>query len=300
MNTPKDRTKYYAVADIARLTGIVPHDILKKAEELGTPLTSHDNAVFIERALLPEFFDAFFEGQHYRTRYRLPSWLASSEEPWCRVVRAVYEESVSRPTSLSPQQGEFLRSLVVNANPRHVVEIGSFIGVSTLWIAGALKDARNSGRMTAIDLFADIFPMANKSRTRCILDPIVMVKKNLKEAGVDSLVRLMPGNSQEIGAKWGTLGQEPIDFLYIDGDHTAEGCMADFQNFLPHVRPGGLIVLHDVFPEICGCKGPRHLLNFLRGHRQFETFDIETSPHNFGMSLVRLRTGWKPRKEVID
>ena len=181
--------------------------ITQKAEELGTELTSHENALFIARALLPEFFDAFFEGRHYRIRYRLPSWLAGSEEPWCRVLRTVYEESVSRPTSLSPQQGEFLRSLVVNANPKHVVEIGSFIGVSTLWIASALKDARNGGRLTAIDLFADIFPMANGSRTRCILDPIVMVKKNLKEAGLDGLVRLMPGDSREIGAKWGDLKQ---------------------------------------------------------------------------------------------
>jgi cephalosporin hydroxylase len=41
----------------------------------------------------------------------------------------------------------------------------------------------------------------------------------------------------------------PLDLLFIDGDHSYEGVKADFVNYSPLVRPGGLIVLHDIIPD---------------------------------------------------
>lgn len=40
-----------------------------------------------------------------------------------------------------------------------------------------------------------------------------------------------------------------LDCLFIDGDHSLRGVMADFANFSPLVRPGGIIVFHDVVPD---------------------------------------------------
>ncbi len=37
-----------------------------------------------------------------------------------------------------------------------------------------------------------------------------------------------------------------VDFLFIDGDHRYEGVKADFENFRPLVRPGGLMAFHDI------------------------------------------------------
>jgi len=42
----------------------------------------------------------------------------------------------------------------------------------------------------------------------------------------------------------------PYDFLFIDGDHSYEGCKADWDNYSPMVRPGGLIGFHDVGNEL--------------------------------------------------
>jgi cephalosporin hydroxylase len=42
------------------------------------------------------------------------------------------------------------------------------------------------------------------------------------------------------------LGGRPVDLLFIDGDHTYEGVRADFEMYSPLVRPGGLIVFHDI------------------------------------------------------
>lgn len=42
------------------------------------------------------------------------------------------------------------------------------------------------------------------------------------------------------------LAGRPIDFLYIDGDHSLDGVRADFETYGARVRPGGLIALHDI------------------------------------------------------
>ncbi|HEU4975489.1 MAG TPA: class I SAM-dependent methyltransferase [Baekduia sp.] len=42
------------------------------------------------------------------------------------------------------------------------------------------------------------------------------------------------------------LGGEPLDFLFIDGDHTYDGVKADFESYSQLVRPGGLVGFHDI------------------------------------------------------
>jgi len=46
------------------------------------------------------------------------------------------------------------------------------------------------------------------------------------------------------------LGNDPIDFLFIDGDHTYKGIKNDFEMYAPLVRKGGLIAFHDIIPNI--------------------------------------------------
>lgn len=43
----------------------------------------------------------------------------------------------------------------------------------------------------------------------------------------------------------GVLGERPIDHLFIDGDHDYSSVRADFLNYAPLVRPGGIIAFHD-------------------------------------------------------
>jgi predicted O-methyltransferase YrrM len=42
----------------------------------------------------------------------------------------------------------------------------------------------------------------------------------------------------------------PLDVLHIDGDHTYEGCLADWDLYSGYVRPGGFIILHDVYNDM--------------------------------------------------
>lgn len=45
------------------------------------------------------------------------------------------------------------------------------------------------------------------------------------------------------------LDGEPVDFLFIDGDHTEAGVRQDYEFYSPLVRPGGLIAFHDIVDD---------------------------------------------------
>ncbi len=62
-------------------------------------------------------------------------------------------------------------------------------------------------------------------------------------------VELMTGNSHDPEFQeqvCSSLGDRPVDFLFVDGDHTEAGVEADFRAYGPLVRPGGLIAFHDI------------------------------------------------------
>jgi len=64
---------------------------------------------------------------------------------------------------------------------------------------------------------------------------------NLKTVGLDSYHTFLRGDSQD----GSTLFPEPLDVLYIDGDHTYEGVKRDYEVHRPRVKPGGVIFFHD-------------------------------------------------------
>jgi predicted O-methyltransferase YrrM len=48
-----------------------------------------------------------------------------------------------------------------------------------------------------------------------------------------------------VGRYWTT----PLSLLFIDGGHGSEPAHRDFELWTPHVEPGGLLCIHDVFPD---------------------------------------------------
>lgn len=53
------------------------------------------------------------------------------------------------------------------------------------------------------------------------------------------------GDSKVVGRLWLARGYPPADLLFIDGDHTYQGCASDINVWLPNVQMGGLIAIHD-------------------------------------------------------
>lgn len=125
-----------------------------------------------------------------------------------------------------------------------VVEIGSWKGKSTFCLARGLAE---EGRLIAIDPF-DASGEEGSSETyeenRGEKPLEVQFEENLVSKGVSGKVDQWKGYSQDF------IDDVPeIDILFIDGDHSIEGCRFDYENYAPHVQPGGWIAFHDYRPS---------------------------------------------------
>jgi predicted O-methyltransferase YrrM len=83
------------------------------------------------------------------------------------------------------------------------------------------------------------------------------------------------------------LGGEPLDFLFIDGDHSYEGVRRDVAEYGALLRPGGLMALHDIHPHSKGWGGevPR-LWHELRATHRTEELIADRGQDGFGIGLV--------------
>jgi predicted O-methyltransferase YrrM len=120
-----------------------------------------------------------------------------------------------------------------------IVEIGSFMGLSTCWLAFGTSRAGRE-KVTAVDTFQG-GPEYQGTTLSAFED-------NIARLGLSDFVRPLVGKSQEVAATW----TRPIRLLFIDGDHSHEQCSLDFQSWSPFMIHGGCIAFHDygVWPGV--------------------------------------------------
>ncbi|HWF26163.1 MAG TPA: class I SAM-dependent methyltransferase [Solirubrobacteraceae bacterium] len=124
------------------------------------------------------------------------------------------------------------------AGARRVVELGVYEGSSALVLCRALGPG---SELHLVDPFIDasgwaLRPGAGASPTATQL----VVRRAARHGG--PAVRWHLARSQDVGATW-TGG--PVDLVFIDGDHSPEGCREDWERWHPHVAPGGAVAFHD-------------------------------------------------------
>lgn len=228
---------------------------------------------------------------NHPTRWEFPGYLDNPNSPWLQSLKEMYAMPIIFPASLSPEAGLMVHGLIRNLRPRVVVEIGSFLSVSTHWIASALQANGEGGVVHCFDDFGPIHrgPWRDAEMLTGRQD---WVRQRLTRAGLMDLVRLHPGNSAPtVEAAHEQLRREGgVQFAYIDGDHGIPGVIADFKAVEPVLDTGGYIMLHDIYPEQCGGhEGPRHLLDHADeiGAGRYERCELYSSPLNYGMALLR-------------
>jgi predicted O-methyltransferase YrrM len=77
------------------------------------------------------------------------------------------------------------------------------------------------------------------------LETLPSLRHTLWDAGLDDVVTAIVGSTQQVGSWW----TSPLTFLFLDGNHTEEVAQHDYAAFAPHVVVGGLLAVHDVFPD---------------------------------------------------
>ncbi|MGP0103159.1 MAG: O-methyltransferase [Solirubrobacteraceae bacterium] len=131
-----------------------------------------------------------------------------------------YELYGEAPLSITPEVGQLLYLLALSTRPRQIVEFGSSLGVSTIYLAAAIRDC-GSGTLITSEYHAQKVKLASQ---------------NLADAGLADLVELRSGDALD------TLENiaEPIDLVFLDGRNDLY--LPILRLLEPRLLPSGLVV----------------------------------------------------------
>ena len=136
-------------------------------------------------------------------------------------------EANERFRNVPQHDGRLLRIMAQSIGAKHVVELGTSTGISGIWLGLALKET--GGKLTTYEIDA------GRAET---------ARENFKRAGMEKVITLVEGDAhEEIKKLDGT-----IDMIFLDADK--EGYVDYLNKLLPMVRPGGLILAHNINPRM--------------------------------------------------
>ncbi|MFM6728593.1 MAG: class I SAM-dependent methyltransferase, partial [Dolichospermum sp.] len=118
------------------------------------------------------------------------------------------------------------------SNYSNIVEIGSYLGASTCFLSAGCS--RKGGRVYAVDTWE------NQAMSEGLRDTYQEFLQNTKDYknNITSIRSLSVDAAQNFS--------QPVDLLFVDGDHSYEGVMADLKAWLPKLKPKAWLVLHDI------------------------------------------------------
>ncbi len=146
--------------------------------------------------------------------------------------------------------------------PRSVVEVGAWHGFCTMHLAQALKDS-GGGQITVIDDFS----LGNAAST---------LHNNLASIGCADMLTILSGKSAEV------VWPKKVDFAFIDGDHSFEGCLHDCNK---SIEAGAqCLCIHDTQ----GWWGPMDYVETFREQAK-GTWDVIESNFDSGFAVLLKR-----------
>jgi predicted O-methyltransferase YrrM len=161
---------------------------------------------------------------------------------------------------LDPNAGGVLYQFAAqNAPNGNVVELGSWKGRSTAWLAFGVMD-RGKGSVVAVDTWAGTQTETLHAQLLERYGPDQLYEEflgNLRGLGLEAQVEPWRMDTLAAARRWDRGAS--IGVLHIDASHEYADVRADFEHWSPHVVPGGFIVFDDVpsFP------GPSRLVTEL-------------------------------------
>ncbi|MBT3200329.1 MAG: O-methyltransferase [Phycisphaerales bacterium] len=159
------------------------------------------------------------------------------------------------------QDGRLLRLLAESTGAKQVVEIGTSNGYSGIWICLALR--KTGGKLITHEI--------DEKRAK-------LARENFKRAGVEKLVTLVFGDAHKEIANI----KAPVDMIFLDADKS--GYIDYLKKLLPKVRPGGLIIAHNVRSQ-AGSMKP--YLEAINTDKNLETLYLHMSGTGVSVSMKK-------------
>lgn len=156
-----------------------------------------------------------------------------------QIAHCYQDERFDGAIACTAEEADLLRRCVTVSDPKHVLEIGSYIGWSTAHMAFGLTE----GSGVWIDAIDSMEEHANP-------EPIINAfYENMSVSGVSDRVRLIIGRSPNvlplIAPKHGW------DIVFIDGFHRDDQPMRDVVGVLQHTNLSSVIIMHDTWmPDV--------------------------------------------------
>ena len=176
---------------------------------------------------------------------------------------------------LDPEEGARQYDLARQAVPLGpCLEVGSYCGKSTLYLGAGVKSA--GGQLFALDHHRgseehqfgeeyhdpDLFD-AQLQR----MDSLPSFRRTLARAELEDTVVPLVAASAQAGRYW----QTPLSLVFIDGGHSLDAAMTDYRTWAPHIVPGGILAIHDIFPDPAdGGQAPHEIYRLAQASGLFE------------------------------
>ncbi|MEU4683101.1 class I SAM-dependent methyltransferase [Streptomyces xinghaiensis] len=133
-----------------------------------------------------------------------------------------------------------------------LLEVGTYCGRSTILLAAAARDAGTVAVTVDHHRGSEEQQPGWEYHDAGLVDPEVgrmdtlpVFRRTLHAAGLEDHVVAVVGRSPQVARVWG----RPLGLVFVDGGHTDEHASADYEGWTPHLAPGGLLLIHDVFAD---------------------------------------------------
>jgi MMP 1-O-methyltransferase len=154
---------------------------------------------------------------------------------------------------LDPREGERLFELALDASRSGpCLEVGSYCGRSTLYLGTACRERgeilyavdhhRGSEEHQPGEEYHDA-DLVDPGSGR--IDSFRQFRATLSRAGLETTVVPVVAASAQAARHWLT----PLSLVFIDGGHSREAALTDYRSWAGHIRPGGYLAIHDLFPD---------------------------------------------------
>ncbi|GAA2946904.1 MULTISPECIES: class I SAM-dependent methyltransferase [Streptomyces] len=133
-----------------------------------------------------------------------------------------------------------------------LLEVGTYCGRSTILLAAAARAAGVTALTVDHHRGSEEQQPGWEYHDPSVVDPelglmdtLPTFRRTLHRAGLEQHVVALVGRSPQVAAVWG--GR--LGFVFVDGGHTDEHATGDYEGWAPKVADGGLLAVHDVFPD---------------------------------------------------
>ncbi len=183
---------------------------------------------------------------------------------------------------LAAEEGEALYHHAVQAAQRGpCLEVGSYCGKSTVYLGTACKAGgavlyavdhhRGSEEHQRGEAYHD--PELYDARA-ALMDSFPSFRQTLIRADLLDTVIPIVAPSQLAARQWAT----PLAMVFIDGGHSMDAALTDYRSWAGHIMRGGLLAIHDVFPNPAdGGRPPYEIWKLAQASGLFEALPLVKS-----------------------